>query len=131
MNHDLIVVGGGIAGLTASIYASCSGLDVLCLENQTCGGQIVNTPKIINYPGIPETDGMSLVQNLQKQATNLGTNIQFEQISFMDLKGSSKIFRTNDNEYVAKAAIIATGASRRTLECDRFGTRYPVRGLYG
>ena len=64
MDCDLIVVGGGIAGLTASIYASCSGLDVLCLENQTCGGQIVNTPKTINYPGILETDGMNFVQNL-------------------------------------------------------------------
>ena len=99
MDHDLIVVGGGIAGLTACIYASCSGLDVLCLENQVCGGQIVNTPKIINYPGIPEIDGMSFVQNLQKQAADLGTNIQFEQISSMDLAGGSKIFKTNNNEY--------------------------------
>ena len=116
MDCDLIVVGGGIAGLSACIYASCSGLNVLCIENQVCGGQIINTPKIINYPGFLEIDGMSLVENLQKQATRLGTNIQFQQILSMDLAGSTKIFKTNYVEYGAKAAIIATGASRKKLE---------------
>ena len=116
MDCDLIVVGGGIAGLSACIYAACSGLNVLCIENQVCGGQIINTPKIINYPGFLEIDGMSLVENLQKQATRLGANIQFQQILSMDLAGSTKIFKTNNAEYGAKAAIIATGASRKKLD---------------
>ena len=114
--HDLIVVGGGIAGLTASIYASCSGLDVLCIENQACGGQIINTPKIINYPGFLEIDGMGLVENIQKQCANLGINIQFQQIFSMDLAGSTKIFKINSGEHRAKAAIIATGATPKKLE---------------
>ncbi len=117
MNYDLIIIGSGTAGLTASIYAACSGLKVLCIENQTCGGQIVNTSDIINYPGFKNISGLDFSQKLQSQAVELGVDIKTEQISQLNLEQKNKIIVTDNCEYNAKAVIIATGTRRRELGC--------------
>lgn len=117
MNYDLIIIGSGTAGLTASIYAACSGLKVLCIENQTCGGQIVNTSDIINYPGFKTISGLDFSQKLQSQAVDLGVDIKIEQISQMDLEQKNKTIITDNCKYTAKAVIIATGTRRRELGC--------------
>lgn len=118
MNYDLIIIGSGIAGLTSSIYAACSGLKVLCIENQTCGGQIVNTSDIINYPGFKNISGLDFSQKLQSQAVELGVDIKTEQISQLNLEQKNKIIVTDNCEYNAKAVIIATGTRRRELGCN-------------
>ena len=118
MNYDLIILGAGTAGLTASIYAACSGLKVLCIENQTCGGQIVNTSDIINYPGFKNISGLDFSQKLQSQALDLGVDIKAEQISHMDLAQKNKTIVTDNCEYTAKAIIIATGTHKRELGCS-------------
>ena len=117
MNYDLIILGAGTAGLTASIYAACSGLKVLCIENQTCGGQIVNTSDIINYPGFKNISGLDFSQKLQSQAIDLGVDIKNEQICKIDLEQKNKTIITDNNEYNSKAVIIATGTRRRELGC--------------
>lgn len=117
MNYDLIIIGSGTAGLTSSIYAACSGLKVLCIENQTCGGQIVNTSDIINYPGFKNISGLDFSQKLQSQAVELGVDIKTEQISQLNLEQKNKIIVTDHCEYNAKAVIIATGTHRRELGC--------------
>lgn len=117
MNYDLVIIGAGTAGLTASIYAACSGLKVLCIENQTCGGQIVNTYDIINYPGFKNISGLDFSQKLQSQAVGLGVDIKTEQISKMDLAQNNKTIITENCKYIAKAIIIATGTRRRELGC--------------
>lgn len=117
MNYDLIIIGAGTAGLTASIYAACSGLKVLCIENQTCGGQIVNTSEIINYPGFKNISGLDFSQKLQSQAEDLGVDIKTEQIVQLDLGQKDKIVGTNNCKYDANAVIIATGTRRRELGC--------------
>lgn len=117
MNYDLIIIGSGTAGLTASIYAACSGLKVLCIENQTCGGQIVNTSEIINYPGFKNISGLDFSQKLQSQAEDLGVDIKTEQIVQLDLGQKGKIVVTNNCKYDANAVIIATGTRRRELGC--------------
>ncbi len=117
MNYDLIIIGSGTAGLTASIYAACSGLKVLCIENQTCGGQIVNTSDIINYPGFKNISGLDFSQKLQSQAVELGVDIKTEQISQLNLEQKNKIIVTDNCEYNVKAVIIATGTRRRELGC--------------
>lgn len=117
MNYDLIIIGSGTAGLTASIYAACSGLKVLCIENQTCGGQIVNTSDIINYPGFKNISGLDFSQKLQSQAVELGVDIKTEQIYQLNLEQKNKIVVTDNCEYNAKAVIIATGTRRRELGC--------------
>lgn len=118
MNYDLIIIGSGTAGLTSSIYAACSGLKVLCIENQTCGGQIVNTSDIINYPGFKNISGLDFSQKLQSQAVELGVDIKTEQISQLNLEQKNKIIVTDNCEYNAKAVIIATGTRRRELGCN-------------
>ena len=118
MKYDLIIIGAGTAGLTASIYAACSGLKVLCIENQTCGGQIVSTYDIINYPGFKNISGLDFSQKLQSQAVDLGVDIKTEQISKMDLEQKNKTIVTDNFEYKTKAVIIATGTRRRELGCD-------------
>lgn len=117
MSYDLIIIGSGTAGLTASIYAACSGLNVLCIENQTCGGQIVNTSEIINYPGFKNISGLDFSQKLQSQVVDLRVDIKTEQISQLDLGQKNKIVVTDNCEYNAKSVIIATGTRRRELGC--------------
>lgn len=73
--YDIIIVGAGTAGLTAAIYGVRAGKSVLVLEAKTYGGQIINTPKIENYPGIKEISGFEYAKNLYEQAKDLGAEI--------------------------------------------------------
>ena len=69
--HDLVIVGGGPAGLSAAIYASRSLLDAVTLEREALGGQVILTSEIDNYPGVPHADGFSLVDAMRTQAEEL------------------------------------------------------------
>ena len=125
--YDIVIIGGGPAGLTAGIYARRANKRVLVLEAMVCGGQIVNTSKIENYPVAPGITGPEFGQILQKQAEDLGVEIEFERAKKITGKGGDFTVTTaEDEEYKAKAVILACGTEPRKLGLpneDRFTGR--------
>ena len=114
---ELIIIGGGVAGLTAGIYGSRSGLETLILEENIPGGQAALAPIIENYPGFPYgISGMELVDRMLRQAERMGVKIhQFEGAVRLDLHGDEKIVETEKTAYRAEAIIIASGSHHRRL----------------
>jgi thioredoxin reductase (NADPH) len=78
--YDLAIIGGGPAGLSAAIYAVRAGLKTVVFEKLVCGGQIVNSSKIDNYPGMPHVSGAVFSDKLQAQAEELGAEIVFDEV---------------------------------------------------
>ena len=112
--HDIVIVGAGTAGLSAAIYALRAGKSVLLLEQLTYGGQIVNTPEVENYPGIKSISGFDFAQGLYDQATSLGAELDFAQVTGID-NGEIKTVHAGGKDYECRAVIIATGAKNRPL----------------
>lgn len=112
MIYDIIIVGAGPAGLTAALYAKRANKNVLILEGKTYGGQIINTPNIVNYPGIPSISGFDYATNLYNQVLNFGVQIVFEPVLRVE---ENRTVVTNKNTYQGKTIIIATGAENRKL----------------
>ena len=113
--YDVVIVGGGPAGLTAAIYAVRANKKVFVLEATACGGQIVNTSKIENYPAAPGITGLDFGQTLQKQAEDLGVEIEFESVEKIIDNDMSKLVITEDDQYKARSVIIACGTEPRRL----------------
>lgn len=113
--YDLIVIGGGPAGLTAGIYAGRAMLDVLVLEKDKAGGQINLTSEVVNYPGIIETSGTRFGDELKKQALAFGVNFVKDEVISMDFSKDIKVVSGKSGEYKALSVVIATGASPRKL----------------
>jgi thioredoxin reductase (NADPH) len=114
--RDVIIIGGGPAGLTAAIYAARAGLKPLMFEGYGAGGQLMITTDVENYPGFPEgIMGPDLMFRFRQQAERFGTEIHTVDVSSVDL--SQRPFRvvTDDGEHLANAVIISTGASARWL----------------
>ncbi|WP_029699452.1 thioredoxin-disulfide reductase [Clostridium sp. Ade.TY] len=115
-NIDLIIIGGGPAGLTAAIYGSRARLDLLLLEDKIVGGQVRNSYMVENYPGFKKISGAELSDIMQQQAEELGTNIdEFDIIENVKFDENEKIVETEEFIYKPKAVIIATGASPKKL----------------
>ena len=113
---DIIIIGAGIAGMTAGIYVARAGKTVLILESKTHGGQIVNTLGIQNWPGETEISGVDLAQKIYRQANNLGAKILYEEVMSVDVRGDGGfLVKTDENEYSCRAMIIATGTVPRKL----------------
>ena len=112
---DLVIIGGGPAGLTASIYAQRSLLDAVTLEQEAFGGQTILTSEIDNYPGLPHTDGYTLSEAMGSQATDLGAEVRMEQVTGISRDDKSGLFTlvTPDGDLVAKSVILAGGATPR------------------
>lgn len=115
--NDLIIIGGGPAGLTAAIYAARAGVKPLVLESLTCGGQTITTSEIENYPAITKIEGWRFAEELRRQAEQFGTDIRLERVTGLALRGERKVITTDKGTYEAKAVIIANGAKRRKLGC--------------
>lgn len=113
---DIIVVGGGPAGLTAAIYASRAGASVLVLEKLAIGGQATLSFEIANYPGVETTDGFTLCLQMKKQAESFGAVVKMEEVKMVSKTGDIVCVKTSENEYCAKKLIICTGAKERMLE---------------
>lgn len=116
-NIDLMIIGGGPAGLTAAIYASRAKLDLVLLEENIIGGQVKNSYTIENYPGFKEISGSELADLMYEQAEACGATIdEFDQINeIIKFTDNEKIIETDDYIYKAKAVIIAVGASPKKL----------------
>lgn len=114
--YDVIIAGGGPAGLTAAIYAARGGLSALVLEKAFSGGQMAISHTIENYPGFDsDVPGALLANNMHVQAEKMGAQIINESIVEFDLEGDEKKVKTAHNEYTAKAVILAMGATPRKL----------------
>ena len=114
--HDIIVVGGGPAGLTAAIYALRAGKSVLVIEKGGFGGQIAFSPKVENIPGFCEISGSEFADKLTEQAMNLGADMELENVVSVEKNGD--IFKVSTEEgscYEAKAVILAVGVKHRML----------------
>ena len=109
--YDLIIIGGGPAGLTAGVYARRGGLNVLIVENQAVGGQMSRTLEIENYPGFATVNGFQLAMSMQEQCTTLGVEFAYGNIENLDLDGKDKKLTIDGEEYSSKAVIIATGTT--------------------
>lgn len=115
--YDLIIIGSGPAGLSASVYASRAMLDTLVFEKAfTSGGQIINTYDVDNYLGLPDENGYELSQKFRKHADKLGMNIVSEDVASVEDKGKYKLVTTKEgNTYETKTVILAMGAHHRVL----------------
>lgn len=117
ITNDVIIVGGGPAGLTAAIYTSRDGLDTLLLEQAVCGGLAGTTDLIENYPGFPDgINGMELIAKFKEQALRFGTNIvEFKEVKGIEPTRNRIKVQTAQGEHNALAVIIASGSTPRTL----------------
>ena len=113
--YDIIIIGAGPAGLTSAIYGKRAGKKILVLEARSYGGQIINTPKIENYPVAPHISGFDFATNLYNQVKELGVEISFERVVGIENKENYKEVKTNKNTYQSKTVIIATGSQNRKL----------------
>lgn len=116
--YDIIIIGCGPAGLTASIYALRAGKKVLILEKENIGGQITSSLKVENFPGFKQISGVELMNQLYEQAVELGCEVSLEEV--IEVKdGSPKKVITSDGEYSCKSVIIATGCKNRLLGLEK------------
>ncbi len=115
--YDVIIIGGGPAGLSAGIYSARGGLKTAIIENKSIGGQAQTTHEIQNYPGIKAIGGFDLCYAMMEQCTSFGVDFAFDKITACDLK-NKKITLESGNELSAKFIIIATGASPRKLNVE-------------
>ena len=114
--HQLIIVGGGPAGLSAGLYASRSKLDTLLIEKAVLGGQILNAEMVENYPGFPQgISGSELGALIAQQATKYGLLTIVAEVQGIEIRGGEKIVSTSEGQFKAKAVIIAGGSEYSKL----------------
>lgn len=115
-HYDLIIIGGGAAGLTAAIYARRAGLNTLVLESYAPGGKLIKTFELENWPGIKSVNGSQLAYDIYEQAMALGTAYLYEKVNDLKLQGKDKIVCCESGKsFAAPAVIIATGTVERML----------------
>lgn len=113
--YDIIIIGGGPAGLTAAVYARRAGKSALVLEKASFGGQITYSPKIENFPSAVSISGTELADKMMEQALAQGADIELEEAVSVDKTEAGFKVVTDFSEYEAKALVIATGAKHRLL----------------
>jgi thioredoxin reductase (NADPH) len=114
--YDVVILGGGTAGLSAGIYSVRAGLKSLLLEQSVLGGQIINADVIENYPGFPQgITGPDLVMALEEQASKFGLEYAFGEVLGLDVHTRPMAVRTEDNEFLARSIIVSTGGERNKL----------------
>lgn len=115
--YDIIIIGGGAAGMSAAVYAMRGGMKTLILEKLACGGQAAKTYEIDNYPGVADNPtGPALMESFEKHALKFGAEIKKEAVrEIINPDGDIKTVKTRKGEYNTKTIIIATGASPKQL----------------
>lgn len=113
--YEILIVGGGPAGLTAAIYAARAGKHVAVLERGSTGGQIISAPLVENYPGIPSVSGTELARQMTEQACTFGAEIIYTEAVGLEKTPAGFRVSCTDGDREAKAVILATGAAHRQL----------------
>jgi thioredoxin reductase (NADPH) len=133
---DLVIIGGGVAGLTAGLYAAWNKVDAVLLERMGTGGQIINADAVENFPGFPGgIKGYELGPQIAQQAMDLGLRVEYSEAQSLGSEGGLHIVRTDAEEFRAKAVIVAAGSTPARLGCpgvlprsaDRCGRRRRLR----
>jgi thioredoxin reductase (NADPH) len=114
--YDVIIIGGGPAGLSAGIYTARARLRSLLIEKGAIGGQIINAVLVENYPGFTAgISGIDLTQAMHQQATRFGLETLSDEVTGIEVKGKQKIVKTSQGDFTAVAVIIAGGSERQKL----------------
>lgn len=115
-DHDLVIIGGGPAGLTAGLYAARAKLNVILIEKMAPGGQVLITDWVENYPGFPEgISGFDLIRKMTDQAKKFGLPIESGEVESIDTSDTVKTIKTDGGSISARSVIIASGASPKKL----------------
>jgi thioredoxin reductase (NADPH) len=113
--YDIVIVGAGVAGLSAALYAARGGVKAVVLEKDAPGGQLILTDSIENYPGIEEVGGVELAQKIMAHAQKFGAEIRYEGVTELDPQDDHVMVKTKDKEYKAKYVILGLGSNPRHL----------------
>ncbi len=113
--HDIIIIGGGPAGMTAALYALRNEKSVLILEKEGFGGQIATSPRLENYPTIESISGSEWSDRLFEQITNLGAEFELEEVESVSKENNLFTVKTNYGEHQSKAVIVANGVKPRKM----------------
>ncbi|MCI0884426.1 MAG: FAD-dependent oxidoreductase, partial [Chloroflexi bacterium] len=108
--HDVVIIGGGPAGLAAGVYAARGRRKTVLLEKGVIGGQIALTELVENYPGIKSINGFDLAQEMLQQAESYGMETAYVEVNGIEQSGDLWTVRTSDGDYTAKAIIMTAGA---------------------
>lgn len=117
--YDIVIVGAGMAGLTAAIYARRAGKKVLVLESKIYGGQIIDSLNVENWPGNYKTSGTELMKKIYDQAKDLGAEIEYDVVKEIVDKGEYKEVIGEEEKYQAKAVILAMGTRPRKMSAKQ------------
>lgn len=113
--YDVLILGGGVAGMSAAVYAKRAGKSVAIIEKMALGGQILQLEKIENFPSQALIDGISLAQMFSKQVKALNVEILKDEIQSVDFSNKEKVLRGRKGAYISRNVIIATGIQSREL----------------
>lgn len=116
MLYDVAIIGAGIAGMTAAIYARRAGKTVIMIEKESVGGQITLSPRVENYPGFKEVSGLDLADSVFAQAMELGAELEVDEVQKIERENGVFTLSCGYASHQAKAIVIATGLKHRRLE---------------
>lgn len=113
--YDILIVGGGPAGLTAALYCRRAGKSILLCEREVLGGQIVYSPMVDNYPAAPHISGAAFASRLSEQVEELGAQIEYALVESVEKTAQGFVLHTDAGDFEGKALILATGVRHRKL----------------
>lgn len=113
--YDVIVIGGGPAGLTAALYLARARYSVLVVEKENFGGQITITADVVNYPGVMQGSGTEITETMRRQAESFGAEFLLAEVTGLDMQGDLKTVHTSKGDVKAFGVLLATGAHPRKV----------------
>ncbi len=113
--YDVIVIGGGPAGLTAALYLARARYSVLVVEKEKFGGQITITADVVNYPGVMQGSGTEITETMRRQAESFGAEFLLAEVTGLDMQGDLKTVHTSKGDVKAFGVLLATGAHPRKV----------------